>query len=236
MKVLPFVLAKTLGPVVGSFNLAALWGLLQTSPPSFRENAARAGFDPGPKMAEQMFQAILDRPEGLWVGKCDPQANLSELRTDDGKINVLIPELAEWVQSIDAASEEKALVPDPQFPLLLMAGRHFDYNANTIMRDPAWNDGKAYCTLLMHSSDARAIGATDEQMVRVTTDAGTEEIRLKVTETARPGHVVIPHGFGLVYQGETHGANVNRLTKNTHRDRLAATPLHRFVPCRVEPL
>jgi anaerobic selenocysteine-containing dehydrogenase len=219
MKVLPFVLAKTLGPVVGSFNLAALWGLLQTSPPSFRENAARAGFDPGPKMAEQMFQAIL-----------------SELRTDDGKINVLIPELAEWVQSIDAASEEKALVPDPQFPLLLMAGRHFDYNANTIMRDPAWNDGKAYCTLLMHSSDARAIGATDEQMVRVTTDAGTEEIRLKVTETARPGHVVIPHGFGLVYQGETHGANVNRLTKNTHRDRLAATPLHRFVPCRVEPL
>ncbi|MEJ2718740.1 MAG: molybdopterin-dependent oxidoreductase [Deltaproteobacteria bacterium] len=236
MQVLPFVLAETLGPVVGSFNLAALWGLLQTAPPSFRKNAARSGFDPGPKMGEQLFQAILDRPEGLWIGTCDPDANLAELRTEDGKIDVLIPELAEWVQSIDAASEEKALVPNPQFPLLLMAGRHFDYNANTIMRDPAWNDGKTRCTLLMHPSDARAIGAADDQMVRVTTDAGTGEIRLKITETARPGHVVMPHGFGLVFQGETHGSNVNRLTRNTHRDRLAATPLHRFVPCRVEPL
>jgi hypothetical protein len=33
-----------------------------------------------------------------------------------------------------------------------------------------------------------------------------------------------------------YGANVNRLNKNTHRDRIAATPLHRYVPCRVEPL
>lgn len=236
MKVLPFVLAKTLGPVLGSFNLAALWGLLQTAPPAFRENAARAGFDPGPKMGEQLFQAILDRPEGLWIGACDPQANFSEIRTTDGKINLLIPELAEWVQSIDAASEEMALAKDPQFPFILMAGRHFDYNANTIMRDPAWNEGKARCSLLMHPTDAQTIGAADEQMVQVTTDAGAELVRLEVTETARPGHVVLPHGFGLHYQGKTYGANVNRLTKNTHRDPLAATPLHRFVPCRVEPV
>jgi len=46
--------------------------------------------------------------------------------------------------------------------------------------------------------------------------------------------VMIPHGFGLEYEGEVYGANVNRLTKNTHRDQLAGTPLHRFVPCRVE--
>jgi hypothetical protein len=38
-----------------------------------------------------------------------------------------------------------------------------------------------------------------------------------------------------VHQGVAYGANVNRLTKTTHRDFLG-TPLHRFVPCRVEPL
>jgi anaerobic selenocysteine-containing dehydrogenase len=58
---------------------------------------------------------------------------------------------------------------------------------------------------------------------------------VEVTLTARKGHVVIPHGFGLLYEGRTHGANVNRLTKNTHRDWLG-TPLHRYVPCRVEAL
>ena len=56
---------------------------------------------------------------------------------------------------------------------------------------------------------------------------------VKVTQTARPGQVVMPHGFGLIFQGETYGPSVNRLTKNTHRDRLAGTPLHSYVRCRV---
>ena len=57
----------------------------------------------------------------------------------------------------------------------------------------------------------------------------------EVTGEARKGQVIIPHGFGLVYDGVKHGANVNRLTKNTNRDFLG-TPMHRYVPCRVEAL
>ena len=72
-------------------------------------------------------------------------------------------------------------------------------------------------------------------MVKVTTEGGEEVIELKVTQTARPGQVIMPHGFGLIFQGEKHGPNVNRLTKNTHRDRLAGTPLHSYVRCRVAP-
>jgi hypothetical protein len=45
--------------------------------------------------------------------------------------------------------------------------------------------------------------------------------------------VAIPHGFGLVFGGSVYGVNVNRLTKNTNRDFLG-TPMHRYVPCRVE--
>ena len=57
---------------------------------------------------------------------------------------------------------------------------------------------------------------------------------LEVSHQVRQGMVLIPHGFGLIYDGETHGINVNALTKNTHRDPLG-TPLHRFVPCRIDP-
>lgn len=236
MKVLPMVLAKTLGPVLGSYNLAALWGLLQTAPGAFRKKAARAGFDSGMGMGEQIFQAILDHPEGLWIGQSDPEDGFSEIKTSDKKINVLIPELADWLKSIDAAGEEKDLASNPRYPLILTAGRHYDYNANTIMRDPQWNDGKERSTLLIHPSDAEKCGLSDGGMAKVISEAGEEEIVVEVTDDARPGQVVIPHGFGLVYQGKKHGANVNRLTKNTHRDRLAATPYHRYVPCRVEPL
>jgi len=48
-----------------------------------------------------------------------------------------------------------------------------------------------------------------------------------------PGQALRP-GFGPVRQGVKHGANANRRTRNTCRDRLAATPCHRCLPCRVE--
>ena len=89
---------------------------------------------------------------------------------------------------------------------------------------------------MMHPDDAAALNLRDGQTVRVTTEAGSEDIQLEVSDAARPGQVVMPHGFGLVHSGRKHGANVNRLTKNNNRDPIAATPLHRFVPCSVKAL
>jgi hypothetical protein len=232
----PSILVRTLGGELGSAHLAALWGLLQVAPSALRRNAARAGFDNGPLLGEQLFKALMDHPEGVWIGRCDEEDNLAALRTEDRRINLLIRELADWVLSIEPESEERDLTANPEFPLTLMAGRHFDYNANTIMRDPAWNGERQCCTMLMHPVDAEPLGLADGQAVRIKTEAGEEELPVEITDAARPGQVIIPHGFGLAYQGRPHGANVNRLAKNTNRDRLAATPYHRFIPCRVEPV
>jgi len=235
LKSMPFILGKTLGKVMGSVHLAALWGMLQVAPKSFHEDAARAGFKPGATLGEEIFQQIMDHPEGIWVGKVDAENNLASIKTDDGKICLHIPELLDELKSVDAAREEAALVMPREYPLILMAGRHISTNANTLMRDPAWNEGKRVCTVAMHPADAEALKLKDGQQVRVTTEAGSEEIELEVTDTAKKGHIVIPHGFGMVYNGKKYGANVNRLTKNTHRDQFG-TPIHRFVPCRVEAL
>lgn len=235
LKSMPFILGKTLGKAMGSVHLAALWGMLQIAPKSFHENAARAGYTPGPTLGEEMFQRIVDHPEGVWVGRVDERNNMAGIKTEDGKINLHIPELIPELQSIDSTGEEAALTMDPKFPLILMAGRHASINANTLMRDPAWNEGKRACTLAMHPDDANTLNLKDGQKVLVTTEAGMEEIELEITETAHIGHVMMPHGFGLVYNGKKYGANVNRLTKSAHRDQFG-TPLHRFVPCRVEAL
>jgi anaerobic selenocysteine-containing dehydrogenase len=234
LKVMPFLLAKTLGQELGSANLAALWGLLQVMPRRSQEWAAKAGFTPGPLLGDQIFQAILDHPEGLWIGKCDPERNLEVLATEDGRLQIHVPEMADWVRSIEPQSEAAALKGDRAWPLILMAGRHTDQNANTLMRDPAWNRGRRACTAAMHSRDVQRLGLEDGQIVRVVTEAGRAEVELEVDDASRPGTVIIPHGFGLVYEGQEQGVNVNRLTRNTHRDPLAGTPLHRYVPCRVE--
>lgn len=159
-----------------------------------------------------------------------------QLRTKDKKINCFIPEMKEWMEEIVPQQEETALKPDPHFPLILNAGRHKPENANTLMRNPAWNKGRRNCTLAMHPEDAKVLDLTDGEMVTIVTEAATEQVELEETGDTRIGQVLIPHGFGLVYLGDVHGINVNRLTKNTHRDRIAATPLHRYVPCRVEKI
>jgi anaerobic selenocysteine-containing dehydrogenase len=233
MKVMPFVLGKTLGKALGSVHLAALWGLLQTTPPAFQEQAVRSGFSAGFGLGEEIFQKIIDHPEGLWIGKVAPEKEGFHLHTEDKRINLFIPELMEPLKMIVAEKEERSLEPDPSFPLILMAGRHISVNANTLMRNPEWNKGRRACTCTMHPDDAEALGLSDGQPVRVSTDAGTVEVELEVTPNACKGQVVIPHGFGLIYQGKEYGVNVNRLTKNTNRDFLG-TPMHRFVPCRVE--
>ncbi len=102
------------------------------------------------------------------------------------------------------------------------------------MRNPIWNKGRKTCTLAINPEDAAVLGIKDGETVRIVTEAAEELLELEITDETRKGQVLIPHGFGLKYKGKVHGINVNRLTKNTHRDRIAGTPLHRYVPCRVE--
>jgi len=230
---IPFIAAKTLGSAIGSAHLASYFtGFLERSQAK-QEEAARVGFDAGPDQGLTLYQAIIDHPEGVLVGVQDIRKNLGRLATKDGRIRLHTAEAEEWIKEISPGEEEKRLKTDAEFPLILMAGRHMDMNANTAMRDPAWNEGRRPCTLAMNPADSEKFGFSDGQMVKVITEAGEETIEVEVTEDARKGQVIIPQGFGLVYDGVKYGANVNRLTKNTNRD-FVGTPMHRYVPCRVE--
>lgn len=265
-----FVLAKTLGPALGSTHLALAYGLGLTAPAASRANMARAGYGPPPLLssllspsrwraalrevkeqgslvplaafapqiaqAEKVYGELRAHPEGLWLARVDPERNFDEVRTPDGRLQLFAPEMDEWIAEVTPEAERAQLDLSGEFPLVLNAGRHKPENANTLMRDPAWYAGRRACTLAMHPEDATDLGMADGEEVRVVTEAGTVTIELEVSDDTSKGLVLMPHGFGLKHAGKVHGANVNRLTAGSHRDRLAGTPLHRFVPCRVEPI
>jgi anaerobic selenocysteine-containing dehydrogenase len=233
VRLLPFVLAKTLGQSLNSAHLAAVWGLLTMYPQHASDELVRAGYELTSFLGDELFQKLLDCPEGILIGKLDPDKNLEKLRTPDKKIQFYIEEMADWIHEIESG-KEKAAIDNREFPLVLVAGRHFPYTANSIMRDPAWNAHKTVCTALMNKEDTRVLGIEDGEEVWVTTETSRVKVPVEFSDIAVPGTVTIPHGFGLDYMGRDYGVNVNRLTKNTHRDRLAGTPLHRYVPCRVE--
>ncbi len=230
---MPFILAKTIGKEWDSASLAGLWGILMTVPKAFRKNAARIGFKPGMDQGDKIFQMLLDTPEGIWIGEADPAENFKAIKTPSGKIELFVPELEENAKKLDAANEAKDLKLSDQFPFILNAGRHTRFNINTLIRGQKWNKGKRACTISVNPEDAEGMGFADGQNVKVTTETGSELGELQVSEQVRKGTVLIPHGFGLLYDGTVYGLNVNNLTKNTHRDSLG-TPMHRFVPCRLE--
>jgi anaerobic selenocysteine-containing dehydrogenase len=230
---LPFIVAKTLGRELGSAHLSALWGLLMMYPQHGGEDIARAGYELSPMVGEELFKRLLDHPEGVMIAKMSEQDNLNALRTPDKKIHLYIEEMESWMNEIVPDKEEQGL-RNREYPFVLLAGRHFPYTANTLMRDPDWNNRKQVCNLLMSQEDALALGIEDGTEVRLTTEASRLKVPVEVSGILPRGTVVLPHGFGLVYDGKTYGVNVNQLTKNTYRDRLFATPLHRYVPCRIE--
>ena len=230
---LPFIVAKTLGRELGSAHLSALWGLLMMFPQHAGEDIARAGYELSPLVGEELFKKLVDHPEGALIARMPDQDNLNALRTPDGKIHLFIEEMETWMGEIAPDQEEKRL-ENAEYPFVLIAGRHFPYTANTIMRDPEWNSRKQVCTLLMAEEDARGMGVKEGSEVWVATEASRLKVTVELSDAPPQGTVVLPHGFGLVYEGKPYGVNVNQLTKNTHRDRMTASPLHRYVPCRIE--
>jgi anaerobic selenocysteine-containing dehydrogenase len=196
------------------------------------EEVTRAGYQVSPLTGEEIFRKILDTPGGVKIGVVDTENNFSLLKTSDKKIHIHFPEMESWVKEVTPAAEEAELA-NRDYPMVLMAGNHMEMVANTIMRDPAWNEGRRPCTLRIHPKDAEELGISDRDLALVETEAGSAKIEAEVTDSSHRGQVVIPHGFGLVHGGEAHGVNVNQLAPAKHRDRLAATPLHRYIPCRV---
>ena len=104
------------------------------------------------------------------------------------------------------------------------------------MRHKDWMGEKQPCTLKMHSEDAKELGLDTGMKALVETQRGSLELEVEVSASPCRGMVVIPHGFGLEHCGEVLGVNVNYLTEAQNRDRLAGTPLHKSVPCRVSVL
>jgi len=229
---LPYILAKTLGEELGSNNLALLWGLLLQFPRMNPEDVKRAGYQPGLLTGEEIFSEILKTPGGVKIGVVDTGNNLSALKTPDKKIHIHFPEMESWVKEVTPAAEGKSLF-NKDFPMILMAGNHMEMVANTIMRDPAWNTGRRACTMRIHPGDAGELGMNDGELAFIETEAGSARVETEVTDTCFRGQVIIPHGFGLVHLEKVYGVNVNQLAPAKHRDRLFATPLHRYIPCRI---
>ena len=237
----PVVLYEALGPELpdGAAAAAVMWGLAHTCALAYPDAVKRAGFDgEGLEVGEKLFDAVLDTASGITFTVDADDESWRRIDTEDGRINLFIPELLDELAGLATASPR---ADTDEWPFVLSAGERRSSTANTIYRDPAWRKKDVSGALRMHPEDAARLGIEDGGRAAVTTKRATVEAVVEVTDSLRPGHISLPNGLGLSYPDENgveavHGVAANELTASEDRDWLAGTPWHKHVPARVEAL
>jgi len=240
-EIMPVVLYETLGRSLGEgLEPAALvWGMSQTTAVSHPEVVQRAGFEgEGSALGDVLFRAILDNTQGVVVTSDTYEGTMEKVRTDDGKVNLVIPEL---LQELADLIDEAPPKTTDEYPFVLAAGERRTSTANTIFRDPTWRRKDTDGALRMSPGDADRLGVESGGRVRIMTKRGSAEAIVEVNDTLRDGHITLPNGHGLEYPDEdgqrrVFGTPPNELTSSEDRDWFALTPWHKHVRARVEVL
>ena len=157
------------------------------------------------------------------------------VNTADGKINAVIGGLIDEIPQLDAGPEQ---ITSSDFPYVLSAGERRSYTANTVLRGAGWRKKDAEGALRMSPEDAEALTVSSGDRVRVSTQSGSTEVLVEISERMMPGHISLPNGFGLDNGIQDSsitriGVATNELTASGLRDEFAGTPWHKHVPASV---
>ncbi|KKW64876.1 molybdopterin oxidoreductase [Mycolicibacterium elephantis] len=235
-KVLPYVLYETLGPTLpeGLSSAAALWGLAQKAALGYPDAVRRAGYADG----NALFDAILASPSGLTFTVHEYVDDFELIAHADRKIALHMPQMLDEIRALAASAPA---LTSPEFPIVLSAGERRAYTANDILRDPSWRKRDRDGALRVSVEDAETLGLSNGGRARITTAAGIAEATVEISEAMLPGHASLPNGYGLDFESEDGGTHVagvapNALTSTRWRDAYSATPWHKHVPARIEPV
>jgi anaerobic selenocysteine-containing dehydrogenase len=235
----PIILYEVLGPTLpdGAAPAAILWGAAHQCALANPDSVRRAGFTgDGLEPGEALFEAVLASRSGLTFTVDEDDESWRRLATEDGRINLSIPEL---LAELDGLADEPVREDADEYPFVLSAGERRSSTANTIFRDPTWRRKDLHGALRVSPADADRLGLADGGRAVLTTSRGSLETYVEVHDSLQPGHVSLPNGLGLSEEMDggglvTTGVAPNELTATDQRDWLAGTPWHKHVPARVE--
>ena len=180
--------------------------------------------------------ALEAAPHGIDLGPLKPRIP-EVLRTPSGKI-----ELAPAPLVADVARLRGAMAHTRDGGMVLIGRRELRSNNSWMHNLPVLVKGVDDCALQMHPDDAAALGLADGARARVTSDVGSVEAPVQVTDAILRGVVCLPHGWGhdrpgsrLRVAAEHAGANVNCLISARDVDPLSGNAILNAIPVTVMP-
>ncbi|HEX4492075.1 MAG TPA: molybdopterin-dependent oxidoreductase [Acidimicrobiia bacterium] len=181
------------------------------------------------------LQHFRDRPHGIDMGPMVPRVR-EIIATKSGKIELAPDYIAADVprlrQRLDRAADS----------LVLVSRRHLRSNNSWMHNVKVLMKGKDRCTLLVHPDDARAARLEDGALARVTSEAGSVDVAVEVSDEMMPGVVSLPHGWGhnkagtrLSVAREHAGVNNNLLAPGRLIDPLSNNAIVNGIPVEIAP-
>src|SRR5436309_8061618 len=188
----------------------------------------------GAKEGGLSLAVLEDHPHGVDLGPLQPRIP-EVLRTISGKIELapapIVEDVARLRASLDRANGHMLLIGRRD----LRSNNWWMHNLHVLAK------GQDRCTLLVHPDDAARLALVNGDMACVTSQAGTVEIPVEVTDTIMPGVVSIPHGWGHALPGtqmrvarERAGVNTNILTVEENVDPLSGNAILNGIAVTVE--
>jgi anaerobic selenocysteine-containing dehydrogenase len=176
---------------------------------------------------------IKAKPNGIDLGPMVPRAR-EMVCTPSGRIELAPPFIVGDLPRLQARLGD---VPEG---LVLVSRRHIR-SKNTWMHNvKILVKGKDRCTLLIHPDDAAERGLVAGGKARVSSEAGTIEVPVEVSDEMMPGVVCLPHGWGhdkpgtrLSVAREHPGVNNNLLAPGTFVDELSGNAAVNGIPVEV---
>lgn len=237
-----YILYRTLGAALpdGSGGAAVHFGLALRFALKEARATRRAGFrGVGPWLGIRLFRALLNSPSGVVFSVSDPAEAFDAIRLPGKKIHLSVREMLDELERLSDMRNQ--VRRDPDFPFLLSVGERRSRTANTIIRDPAWVAAPGDNALHVNPEDVERMGLSDGEVVRLSTRSGAVDVSIALNPRLQVGTLSLPNGKGLSYPDPTgdttlSGAAPNELTDRAHGDPFVATPFHKHVPARIEPV
>ena len=175
---------------------------------------------------EVSIKTLKNKPHGIDLGSlqaCIPD----RLFTKDKKIeiapSIFLEDLNRLKKQFSFWENKKS--GDKIFTLIgrrhLRSNNSWMHNSNRLIK------GKNRCTLLINKEDAKKLNIIDQQKVRVSSNVGSIDIPVEVSNEVMKGVVSLPHGWGHSYDSimmdiakNNAGASINDLTDSKRIDQL----------------
>ena len=181
------------------------------------------------------LEKIKAQPHGIDMGPMVSRAR-EMVCTPDGMID-LAPSYI-----VGDAPRLRARIAESDDGLRLVSRRHLRSKNSWMHNVKVLVKGKDRCTLLVHPDDAADSGLVDGGRARVSSEAGTIEVPVEISDEMMPGVVSLPHGWGhdrpgarLSVAREHAGVNSNLLAPTHFFDTLSNNHAVNGIPVEVVP-